>query len=330
MTHDFGTRTAPHMLLQRWNAGRWHEPEVRPYGPIELDPLAKGLHYGQSVFEGMKAFRQPDGSAALFRPQDHLERLGASAERLCMPRVEVDGLLEHLRALVALDQDHVPEAPGSLYVRPLFFSDFGALVPEPSQTHLLAVMLLPVGAYIDRPEGLRLRTETEAIRAAPGGTGSTKCGGNYAGALRTTQRAKGEGFDEVVWLDATEHRHLEEVGTMNFLCVRAGKLVTPPLTDTILPGITRRTVLKLARERGIEVVEARISVAESDWSEVEEVLTCGTAVGVQGVRELSHAGRALFEGNVMGPVTAELASALNAVRFGTTQDHPEWRVAIDR
>ncbi len=327
MTHDFGKKTTPHMLVQRWEEGHWLEAELRPYGPLSLDPLAKGLHYGQSVFEGMKAFRQPDGSVALFRPKDHLDRLAISAQRLCMPAVEVDTLLGGLRDLIALDLDHVPAPPASLYIRPLLFSDFGALVPEPSATHLLVCMLLPVGAYINRPDGLRLKTETESVRAAPGGTGSTKCGGNYAGALQATMRAKAEGFDEVVWLDSGEHRYLEEVGTMNLFCVRGGRLITPPLSDTILPGITRRSVIALAHDRGIEVVEECISVHEG-WGDIQEVLTCGTAVGVQGVRELSHGGQPLFAGKAMGPVTLRIAEALHDVRFGQTGDHPEWRLKI--
>lgn len=324
---DFGTRTAPHMLVQHWR-GEWEAPEIRPYGPISIDPLSKGLHYGQSVFEGMKAFRQADGSVALFRPRTHLERLSRSSQRLCMPAVDVEAVLASLLELVGRDVEHVPAHPGSLYIRPLLFSDFGALVPEPSETHLFACLLLPVGAYIDRPDGLRLRTETEAIRSAPGGTGSTKCGGNYAGAMQATCRAKDEGFDEIVWLDAHERSHLEEVGTMNVFCVRGETLVTPPLGDTILPGVTRRSVIELARDRGIEVAEERIPVHEAYWRDVREVLTCGTAVGVQGVSELVHRGATLFRGEGRGPFTSELGAALEAVRYGTTDDHADWRVAV--
>jgi branched-chain amino acid aminotransferase len=325
MTLTFGKQTTPHMLLQSWKGGAWQAPAIQPYGALAIDPLAKGLHYGQSVFEGMKAFRQPDGSVALFRPEVHLQRLNISADRLCMPAVEVEALLAEMRRLIDLDSEYVPNSPGSLYVRPLFFSDHGALVPEPSSRYLLAVMLLPVGPYIDKPEGLRLRTQVDSIRAAPGGMGAYKCAGNYAGALRDTYRAKEEGFDEVVWLDASERRFLEEVGTMNLFIVRKGRLVTPPLGDTILPGITRRTLITLAQDRGIDVAEERISVDAGDWSSVEEVLTCGTAVGVMGVRELRHLGTPLFAAKALGPVTTELAQALHGVRYGTSDEHPEWR-----
>lgn len=328
MTLKFGTQATPHMLLQPYRRGAWQASEIRPYGPLTLDPLSKGLHYGQSVFEGIKAFRQPDGSTALFRPELHLERLVSSAEHFCMPAVDLKPLLAKLCELVALDADHVPDPPGSLYIRPLLFSDHGALIPEPSSSFLLAAMLLPVGTYIDKPEGLRLRTQVDSIRAAPGGTGAVKCAGNYAGALRVTFEAKKEGLDEVVWLDAHERCFLEEVGTMNLFVVRNGRLITPPLGDTILPGITRRSLITLAMDRGIEVSEERISVDQADWNSIEEVLTCGTAVGVLGVRELLHEDRTLFYSQAMGPVTTELAGALEGVRFGTSSEHPEWRMQV--
>lgn len=321
----FGAEVTPHMMVQFFEDGRPGPTEIRRYGDLEISPLAKGLHYGQCVFEGMKAFRDEDGLVNLFRPRDHLERMCRSGARVCLPPIDVEQALAGIQELIALDHAHVPSAPGSLYVRPVLFASEGTLCPTPARQHLLMVVLCPVSSYIEAPDGLRLTTARDHVRAAPGGTGASKCAGNYAAALPATVAARQAGFDEVVWLDATERRYLEEVGTMNLFVVRHGELLTPPLSDTILAGITRDTVMELARDSGLSVAEARISVDPAEWRGVDEVIATGTAAGIMEVRELSHGGQTLFSGSGCGPVAQDLRVSLDAVRFGREPDPHGWR-----
>jgi branched-chain amino acid aminotransferase len=316
------------MLLQRYAGGAWGEARVIESAPFTLTPLTHALHYGASIFEGFKAHRQPDGSLALFRPLDHLRRMNRSAERMCLPAIEPESLARAIAELVRTDEAHAPAAPDALYVRPLLFADDGVLGYSTPSSALLAVVLVPVPVLFKGKAGVRLRTETRWVRAAPGGTGAAKCAGNYAGAMRAQKEARAEGFDEVLWLDACQRRWLEEAGGMNLMLVRAGKLSTPPLSDTILPGITRDSLLALARAGGIPAEERGISTAAEDWQDVSEAFTSGTAAGTAHIREIVHAGEVRFTRAEPGPIAKALGERLERIKFGLEPDPLGWRYPV--
>jgi branched-chain amino acid aminotransferase len=315
------------MLVQRYAAGRWGGAEIAPYAALSLSPLTQCLHYGESIFEGFKAHRQPDGSLALFRPLDHLRRLNRSAERMCIPGIDPAQVLRRIVELVELDAEHAPPPPNALYVRPVIFADEERMLATISATFTLLVILVPVPPLFARPGGVRLRTETHHVRAAAGGTGSAKCCGNYAAALFAQREARRAGFDEVLWLDAHERRWIEETSSMNVMFVRGGALSTPPLSDTILPGITRDSLLALAPSLGIEAEERRISVEDAQWAEVSEAFSAGTGAGTAHIREIVHAGRVLFSRTEPGPVAERLAGALRDIQLGLAPDERGWRTS---
>lgn len=324
----FGTSTTPHMYVQRFAGGAWAPGRIEPSAPLVLGPLTHALHYGASIFEGFKAHRQPDGSSALFRPLAHLQRLNRSAARMCMPEIDPAALCASIAELVRTDVAHVPAPPDSLYVRPLSFADDGVLGYSTPTSVTLAVMLVPVTVLFKAAGGVRVRTETRYVRAGPGGTGSAKCAGNYAGALLAQREARAAGFDEVLWLDARERRWLEEAGGMNLMLVRAGKLSTPPLSDTILAGITRDSLLALARAEGLEPEERPISTDPADWKDVSEAFTSGTAAGTAHIREIVHEGRVLFARPEPGPLARRLGERLERIKFGREADPFGWRHAV--
>ncbi len=323
----FASRCTPHMLVQRHAGGCWGEPEIESTRALALSPLTQALHFGESVFEGLKAHRQPDGSLALFRPLDHLRRLNRSAERMCIPPIEPEALCRQIVELVRLDGEHAPPPPDSLYVRPVIFADEHCLAPVISASYTLLVLLAPVPAYFSRTGGIRLRTETRYVRAAPGGTGNVKSAGNYAGALLAQREARSAGFDEVLWLDALERRWVEETGSMNLMLVRGGALSTPPLSDTILAGITRDSLLCLARDLGLAAEERRLSTDPVEWEEVSEAFSAGTAAGTAHISEIVHEGRVLFARPEPGPLARRLGDELERLKFGLTTDRHGWRFA---
>jgi branched-chain amino acid aminotransferase len=321
---SFGTRTTARVLVRHFADGRWSEAVLEPAAPLALHPLTQVLHYGASVFEGLKAHRQPDGTLALFRPRDHVLRLNRSAERMCLPRVDVESTLADLAALVRAEAAEAALAPGSLYVRPLLFSEDAALGYSTPERAWFVTMLVPVSPLFKEA---RLRTETEYVRAAPGGTGSAKCAGNYAGALLAQRKALAEHFTEVLWLDAKERRWIEEAGGMNVMFVRRGVLTTPPLTDTILPGITRASLLALAQDLGIPAEERALAVDE-DWSDVSEAFMSGTAAGTAHIHEIVHRGKTLFRRPEPGPIAARLGPHLERLKFGQEPDPHGWRYSV--
>jgi len=323
----FGTDPTPHLLVQRHARGAWEPARIEPTAPFELAPLTQALHYGASVFEGFKAHRQADGSVALFRPLDHLARLNRSAARLCLPEVDEQALCRAIVELVRTDVAHVPQPPDALYVRPLLFAEDAVLGYATPRACRLAVMLVPVPVLFKGP-GARLRTETRYVRAAPGGTGSAKCAGNYAAALLAQREARAEKFDEVLWLDALERRFVEEAGGMNLMLVRGGRLSTPPLSDTILAGITRDSLLRLAQDGGIPSEERPISTDAAEWREVEEAFMAGTAAGTTHIREIVHAGRVLFARPEPGPVATALGARLARIKDGRERDPFGWRLTL--
>jgi branched-chain amino acid aminotransferase len=276
----FGEAVSPHMLVASYRNQAWSEPLIRPYGKIELAPTALGFHYGQTVFEGMKAFRRSDGLVNIFRLEKHFERMNKTLERMCMPLLPETLFSEGLRQLIQADADWVPESEtGSLYIRPFMFASEERFGVKVSDEYLFVIFSGPVGSYFS--QSLKVKVEDRFIRAAPGGTGYVKCGGNYGGAFYPTQLAKADGFDQVLWTDGSAELHIEESGMMNVVFVIDGVITTPPLSDTILDGVTRDSVLTLGKTMGYEVVERKISAYElverHRLGQLQEAFGVGTA-----------------------------------------------------
>ena len=258
---EFGATFSDHMLVADWEAGSWKQPQIVPFGPISFSPALTPFHYGQAIFEGFKAHRTANRGLALFRPRENFARMNRSATRLAMPEIPESLFLEGVTELVRLDRDWVPHREGgSLYVRPTYFGVDDSLLVRPANRFRLIVMTSPVGPYFSQP--IRLLAEERFVRAFPGGTGDSKAAGNYAGGLLAARLAQEKGFHNVLWLDGVERRYVEESGVMNIFFVLDGKAITPPLTGTILPGVTRDSALTLLREMGIPAEERQISIDE--------------------------------------------------------------------
>jgi branched-chain amino acid aminotransferase len=329
----FGKYFADHMLLFEYEAATgWAEPRIVPYGPLSLDPAASVLHYGQAMFEGLKAFRQDDGRVALFRVDDNLKRLASGAPRLSMPVPDLTLLREAIVALVAADRDWVPARPGTaLYIRPVLIGTEPFLGVRPSTRYLLYVITSPVGAYYQSGlKPVKIWVETEAVRAVKGGIGWVKAAANYVASMKTADAVRARGYEQVLWLDGVEHRYLEEVGTMNLFVAIGDELATPPLGGSILPGITRDTVLTLAREWGLTVRERPIALQElfeaASRGTLREVFGCGTAAVISAVGELGHASGTLpINNGETGPLAQRLYDAITAIQYGRAADPHGWR-----
>ena len=329
----FGQNFTDHMISVRYGADRgWYDARLSAYEPLALDPATSALHYGQAIFEGLKAYRQPDDSIALFRPDQNAARMQRSARRLAMAEVPAELFLESIRVLVEADRDWVPRRTGeALYLRPLELATDPFLGVRPSDTYLFLLIASPAANYF--PGGMRPVTvwlSTEYVRAAPGGTGEAKCAGNYAASLVAQAQAAAEGCDQVVWLDAIERRWVEEMGGMNLYFVYSdGRLRTPALTGTLLPGVTRDSILTLGRDLGLDVQEGRISTDEweagcADGS-ITEVFACGTAAVVTPVGAVKYTGGSFAVADAQsGPVTTKIREALLGVQQGTAPDPHGW------
>ena len=336
----FGRHFTDHMVTIQWDSGRgWHDAQLVPYAPLEFDPAVMVLHYGQAIFEGLKAYRQPDGSVATFRPEQNARRFQRSAARLAMPELPEDLFLASIEALVTQDEAWVPTgAERSLYLRPFMFSTEVGLGVRPASSYLYVLIASPAGAYF--PRGVKpvsVWLSEDYVRAAPGGTGEAKCAGNYAASLVAQAQAAAEGCDQVVWLDANEHRWVEEMGGMNLYFVYGSgddaRIVTPSLTGALLPGITRDSLLTMAADLGYGAEEGRISTdmwqAENASGEMTEVFACGTAAVITPVGEVKAADRSWTVGDgSTGPVTARLREALLAVQTGQAEDTHGWMHAL--
>ena len=333
----FGQVFTDHMVTARYAPGPgWHDARLTPYAPITLDPATSVLHYGQAIFEGLKAYHQPDGSVALFRPEQNARRFQRSARRLAMAEVPEQLFLGAVKALVTADRDWVPTKPGeSLYLRPLEFALDPFLGVRPSQEYQFLLFASPAGAYFTGGvQPVTVWLSTEYTRAAPGGTGEAKCAGNYAASLVAQAQAAEQGCDQVVWLDAVEHRFVEEMGGMNLYFVFAdGRLVTPALTGTLLPGVTRDSILTLGADMGLEVEERRISTEE--WEAgcadgtISEVFACGTAAVVTPVGKVKHAGGSFDVADATpGAVTLKVRESLLGIQHGTAPDPHNWMVKV--
>ena len=334
----FGTVFSDHMFSMTYREGRWGDPRIEPYGPISLDPGAAMLHYGQTVFDGLKAFRGADGSARVFRPERNAARLRESAARLCIPPVEEEVFIGAIRHLVALDHRWIPRHEGqALYIRPLLIGTEAHLEVRPDTTYRFLMMTAPVGAYFNQNSGgVSLKAEATYTRAASkGGTGHAKTAGNYAAGMLATANARAEGFDQVLWLDSDQHRFVEEVGAMNIFFKTAGTegtVITPPLGGSILPGVTRDSVITLIRDSGLKVEERPIAIDEVmdgiAKGTLEEVFGVGTAAVVAPVRALEHKGRVETLKNVPGALTLKLYDEIVGIQTGRLPDRHGWNMIV--
>ncbi len=328
----FGRLFTEHMVTIRYQEpSGWGKGLLSPYAPIALDPAASVLHYGQAIFEGFKAYRQPDGGVATFRPLSNAQRFNNSAARLAMPALPVERFVAAADLLIQQEQAWVPPNPGeSLYLRPLMIATEAALGVRPAKEYLFLLFGSPAGAYFAQGvKPLSVWLSKEYVRAAPGGTGEAKCAGNYAASLVAQQQALDAGCQQVVWLDSVHKSFVEEMGGMNlFFVYRDGgtsRIVTPKLTGTLLPGITRDSLLTIAKDLGYRSEEATISI--DDWERdvqegtLTEVFACGTAAVITPVGEVKHSGGSfLVNGGQAGPVAQRLRDTLLAIQHGTTPD----------
>jgi branched-chain amino acid aminotransferase len=329
----FGTVFTDHMLIADYEPSSGWAARIQPYGPLALDPATAALHYGQSVFEGLKAFRSDDGVVRVFRPLRHLQRLSGSAARLCMAAPEPDEALAWLLQLLRLERDWVPSAAGtSLYIRPVIMASEAFLGVRPSRTYTFYVILSPVGRYYESTESMRLLVADRYVRAVDGGVGAAKTGGNYAAALLAAEEAHAAGFDQVLWLDGRERRYIDEAGMMNVMVRIGDTVVTPPLTGTLLDGVTRDTALTLLRDWGVEVQERPVSIDEvasaARAGTLREVWGTGTAAVVQPVGELSYRGKRIVPGDSNGEMASRLLQAITDLQYGRSEDAHGWLVEV--
>ncbi len=331
----FGKYYADHMFLMDYNReGGWHSPRIVPFRPFSFDPSALVLHYGQSIFEGLKAYRWEDGSVNIFRLRDHVDRFARSAERLIMPEFDRDLVAESWKALVDVDRSWVPGEPGTaLYLRPTLIATENMLGVRPSNEYRMFVITSPVGAYYARGMApTRILVEEQYARVPEGGTGAAKTAGNYAASLKASAEARALGYDQVLWLDAKNHRNIEEVGTMNVFFVIDGRLVTPPLGGTILDGVTRRSVLRLAREWGVDIREENITIDEVIEAQISGRLTeafgSGTAAVIAPIGTLGYRGEDYAIEEPENSLRERLYTAITDIQYGRVEDAHGWMTLV--
>lgn len=333
----FGETFSDHMFSLLYEDGRWGSPEILPYGPVPLAPASIALHYAQTVFEGMKAYRGADGRIRLFRPFSNAARLRASCERLCIPPIDEQVFVDALKALISVDADWVPALPGyALYIRPVVFSTEDHIEVRPSCRYRFIVVTTPVGRYFTSDGGgLSLKVEEHYTRSpAEGGLGSSKAAANYAGTILSSEVSRREGFDQVLWLDGRERRYVEEAGLMNVFFKIGGRAVTPPIGDSILPGVTRDSLIALLRDRGVPVEERRIAIDEvleaARAGTLEEMFACGTAAVVSPIGKLTFRGDPVMpQSPVPGPLTGALYEELTGIQFGRIADPHGWTEIVE-
>lgn len=327
---DFGSVFSDHMLDVAYENGSWGDAVIKPYGPISVMPSMSVFHYGQAVFEGMKAFRMSDGRISIFRPEKNYERMVRSCERLAMPAPTKEIFLDGLKALIDLDRNWVPrEKFKSLYLRPFMIACDPVIRLQASKTYRFMIIAGPVGNYYK--EGINpvsLTTNPSYVRAVVGGIGEAKAAGNYAASMKPAREAQQKGFAQVMWLDAIEHRYVEEVGSMNMFFVIDQTLVTPKLTGSILPGVTRDSVLHLARTWGMPVEERAVAMEEiisgAKSGRLTEAFGAGTAAVISPVGRIHHKGEDIQIGTTMGPVARKFYTAITDIQFGDAPDPNNW------
>ena len=332
----FGKIFTDHMFVMNYTEGKgWHDPRVVPYENISLAPSAMVFHYGQEMFEGLKAYKGPDGQVYLFRPDMNAKRTNNTNDRLVIPQIPVEDFVQAVKAVVDVDRDWVPTEPGtSLYIRPFIIATDEFLGVAPSKTYLFMIILSPSGAYYESglaPVGIWI--EDEYVRAVRGGIGFAKTGGNYAASLIAQQKAHDAGYSQVLWLDGVDRKYIEEVGAMNIFFKISGKVVTPALNGSILPGITRNSVIELCKSWGYEVQERKISAdellqAQADGT-LEEVFGTGTAAVISPVGKLRYKDDVMtINGGSIGPLSQKLYDTITGIQLGILPDDKGWRVKV--
>lgn len=328
----FGKYFSDHMFIMDYNrAEGWHNARIVPFGKLEMHPASTVFHYGAEIFEGLKAYRTPDGSIQMFRPEENFKRMNISAERIRLPQINVEDAIKALDTLVALDADWVPSLPGtSLYIRPFLFGDDPFLGVHSIDRATFIIITSPVGSYYK--EGLnpvKIMIETEDVRAVRGGTGFAKCGGNYAAANRAGEKAEELGYSQVLWLDGVHRKYIEEVGAMNVMFMIGDEIVTPALTGSILPGITRKSCIQVLKDKGYTVTERLFSIDELEEAlnngTLKEAWGCGTAAVVSPIGHLKLGDKIfIINNNEIGSVTQDLYDTLTGIQWGKTEDPYNW------
>lgn len=332
----FGKHFTDHMFSMKYKEGRgWHDPVIEPYHLLELDPTAMCLHYGQEIFEGLKAYRGPNNEIYLFRPQENIKRMNASAERLCMAQIDEALFLEALKKLVVLEKEWIPKTKGSsLYIRPTLIATEAALGVHPANEYLFFIIAGPVGAYYANGfSPTKIYVSEEYVRAAAGGTGAIKAAGNYAASLYASRIATNMGYTQVLWLDAREKKYVEEVGTSNIFFLIGDELITPPLGGTILPGVTRNSVIKLASHMGVKVVERPLAIDEviaaSEKGTLKESFASGTAAIISPVGQIFYRQKEyVINGGKTGALSEKLFNEILQIQYGMKEDPFGWRVRV--
>lgn len=319
------------MFICDYIDGKWQKPRIEPFGKIPLSPTLSALHYGQAIFEGMKAFKTPEGKVSFFRPIENLNRLNSSAERMCMPQLPEDIFMEGLHCLVDLDKDWIPSIPGSsLYIRPFMFATDDFLGVKQSETYSFMVYACPVNAYYNHH--LKVKVEEQYTRGAKGGVGAAKCAGNYAAAMYPTKLAQQAGFDQVLWTDGETHTFLEETGTSNVFVITNDTVYTPELTDSLLAGITRKSVIELLKDMGKTVVEKHISVNELiEWHKqgaLREMFVTGTAATITNIELFAYKGNSYQMDTSIELLGNTVKAKLSDIRTHSIPDKFNWMMPL--
>ncbi len=335
-TLGFGKIFTDHMFIMDYDPEKqWHNARIVPFGRLAIHPASTVLHYGSEIFEGLKAYRRADGSVQMFRPLENIRRMNRSAERMCLPQIPEDMALEALEKFVSIEQDWTPSAPGtSLYLRPFMFGNDESLGVHAVHNATYIIIASPVGSYYK--EGLnpvKIMIESDDVRAVRGGTGEAKCGGNYAASNRAGQRAEEKGYSQVLWLDGVHRKYIEEVGAMNVMFKINGEVVTPMLSGSILPGITRKSCIEVLKDNGYKVSERLISIDELEAAmengTLEEAWGCGTAAVVSPIGELCYKGKKYAVNNgEIGATTQFLYDTLTGIQWGKSEDKYGWTYPI--
>ncbi len=329
---EFGKYISDHMLVVNYDNAQWSDMEIKPFGEMAFTPAMLALHYGQSVFEGMKAFKNTNGDICIFRPQKHSERLNKSLTRMCMPPIPEEMFLQSLHALIEFDQNWIPTSEGSsLYIRPVVFATESRFGVKISDQYAYVLMTSPVGPYFSNP--VRIKIEESYVRAAEGGAGFAKCAGNYGGAFYPTQLAREQGFDQILWTDAKEHKYIDEAGVMNAMFIIDRVLVTPALSTSILDGVTRDTIINLAPSLGVTVEQRRISVEEVingiTSGKLTEAFGAGTAAVVSPIASVSFKDQEYHLPAVASDsFQLRVKEKLNNIRMGIEDDTFGWNYII--
>ena len=331
-TLGFGEVFTDHMFIMDYDEGRgWHDPRIVPYGPLQIDPAAAVLHYAQEMFEGLKTYKGEDGGMRLFRPDMNAKRTNKTNDRICLPYIDEEAYVDAIKAIVEVDKDWAPDYPGtSLYIRPFIFATEPFLGVRPSRNYSFIIILSPVGPYYKGGiQPTKIYVEDKYVRSAEGLTGYAKVGGNYAMSLKAQVEAHEKGYAQVLWLDGRERRYVEEIGTSNAFFVISGEVWTAPLTGTILPGITRDSVIQILKDRGLTVHEERFTIEEvykaSDDGKLDEVFAAGTAAVISPVGEMMWKGRQIvINGGEIGPMSQSLYDTITGIQSGRLPDPYGW------